>query len=163
MTLPDSDDVPLGQKAAVGVTQGPWPGRLGRDRPLAEEIKPLIGELGVGHLPVGDGEGTTPVFVDRGPDVDRWWGHVAELTGWVTTHQDLAAPFGGTPFQPVQIIAVDRDLPEKDHTSDGVGGRDWRRPGAVGSDLSHLRRLSVRGVLSPIITLWPMRANDWRK
>ena len=145
MTFPHTDDVPVGEKSAVGITQCAWPGGLGRDRPVPEEVKPLIGELGVGDLPVGDGERAATVFMDLGADVDRWRGHVADLTVSVTTHQDLAACFGWAPFKPVQIIAVDRDLPEKDDSADRVGGRDWRRPRAVGSGLRHLRRLSVCG------------------
>ena len=118
MVLPHADNaVSALVENSIGVavfalpTYGHRRNRFGRhSRKLTvQSLVPKIRE--VDH-PVGHYEGAAAVFVDSSPHAERPGRQVVELSVRRTLHQDMPAFFRRTRFHPVDIRAVQGQLPQ---------------------------------------------------
>ncbi len=118
----------------VGVTkvnrgsQRPWlaPGILA--------IDPLVGEVAeIDNASVHD-ERPSTVLVDPCADVERRRRDVGHRTVRRTTHDHVASAFLRPHLDPVDVVALQLDLPESDRVGDYASSGDRRFPGAEGCD-----------------------------
>ncbi len=136
VVLADRDEAPPGG-IEPEVRVSPRPGRGDRDRrrdPRVEPVDPAVREVRVRGHAAGDDVRAAAVLVGAGPDGDGGRGQVGDGTVRGRADQHAPAGLGRTALQPVDVVAVEPWLGQRDVVADEVIDPDRAPPRSVGGD-----------------------------
>src|SRR5439155_391457 len=97
---------------------------FGRDRPGAELVQALVGEVGEVDVVAVDGERAAAVLVDRGAGRERRGQDVDGVLAQNPADDHLPASLGGAALVPVQGVGGGQQPAEGDGPLDQRGGSD---------------------------------------